>query len=74
MIIIKIGFLSLASIGDFQKNIIKPHEKIYESRKIERADQMMNLNTQIGPIYLAYQSDENIRNLLLTQTNNLSIL
>ena len=65
----QVGFLSLASIGDFQKNIIKPHEKIYESRKIERADQMMNLNTQIGPIYLVYQSDENIKNLLLTQTN-----
>ena len=63
----QVGFLSLASVGDFEKNIIKPHEKIYESRKVERADQMMNINTQIGPIYVSYASDENIRKLLLTE-------
>ena len=63
----QVGFLSLASVGDFEKNIIKPHEKIYESRKVERADQMININTQIGPIYVSYASDENIRKLLLTE-------
>ena len=63
----QVGFLSLASVGDFEKNIIKPHEKIYESRKVERADQMMNIKTQIGPIYVSYASDENIRKLLLTE-------
>ena len=66
----QLGFLSLASIGDFEKNIIKPHEKIYESRKIERADQMLNINTQIGPIYVSYPSDENIANLLLSIKKN----
>ena len=49
------------------KKIIKPHEKIYESRKIERADQMMNLGTQIGPIYVSYPSENNIRDLLLSK-------
>ena len=63
----QVGFLSLASVSDFEKNIIKPHEKIYESRKVERADQMMNINTQIGPIYVSYVSNENIKKLLLTQ-------
>tara|TARA_Y100000590_G_scaffold360157_1_gene416300 strand:+ start:1095 stop:2294 length:1200 start_codon:yes stop_codon:yes gene_type:complete len=63
----QLGFLSLASIDDFKNNIIKPHEKIYENRKIERADQMMNINTQIGPIYVSYPSDQNIKDLLLTQ-------
>jgi len=63
----QLGFLSLASIKDFEKKIIKPHEKIYESRKIERADQMMNLGTQIGPIYVSYPSENNIRDLLLSK-------
>jgi len=66
----QLGFLSLASIDDFEKNIIKPHEKIYESRKIERADQMMNINTQIGPIYVSYASDQNIKKLLLSKIIN----
>ena len=64
---VQLGFLSLASIKDFEKRIIKPHEKIYESRKIERADQMMNLSTQIGPIYVSYPQENNIHDLLSSQ-------
>ncbi|MFL2543482.1 MAG: DUF1015 domain-containing protein [Alphaproteobacteria bacterium] len=64
---VQLGFLSLASIKDFEKKIIKPHEKIYESRKIERADQMMNLSTQIGPIYVSYPQESNIHDLLSSQ-------
>ena len=66
----QLGFLSLASVSDFEKNIIKPHEKIYQSRKVERADQMMNIKTQIGPIYVSYPSDENLSNFLLSKTKN----
>ena len=66
----QLGFLSLASIKDFEKKIIKAHEKIYESRKIERADQMMNINTQIGPIYVSYPSEDKIAKLLLSITKN----
>jgi uncharacterized protein (DUF1015 family) len=66
----QLGFLSLASVGDFEKNIIKPHEKIYQSRKVERADQMMNIETQIGPIYVSYPSDKNLSNFLLSKTKN----
>ena len=62
----QLGFLCLASICDFKKNLIKPHEKIYENRKIERADQMMNINTQIGPIYVSYPSEKNIGSFLLS--------
>ena len=67
----QLGFLSLASIDDFDKKIIKPHEKIYENRKLERADQMMNINTQIGPIYVSYPSEDNVASLLLSITKNL---
>jgi len=67
---IQLGFLCLASIKDFEKKIIKPHEKIYESRKMERADQMMNLSTQIGPIYVAYPKEKKINDLLLSQIKN----
>jgi len=70
----QLGFLSLASVGDFEKNIIKPHEKIYQSRKVERADQMMNIKTQIGPIYVSYPSDKNLSNFLLSKTKKFPIV
>ena len=49
-------------------------KKFMKVRKIERADQMMNINTQIGPIYVSYASDENIKKLLLMQTTTPPIL
>ena len=66
----QLGFLALASVGDFEKNIIKPHEKIYQSRKIERAEQMMNIKTQIGPIYVSYPSEKILSDFLLSLTKN----
>ena len=63
----QLGFLSLVSIKDFEKNTIKAHEKIYERRKIERAEQMINIQCQIGPIYVSYKPNPNIKKLILTQ-------
>jgi len=60
----QLGFLSLVFIKDFIDNKIKAHEKIYEYRKKERADQMGNINTQIGPIYVTYPLDLEIQKLL----------
>ena len=60
----QLGFLCLASISDFKKNIIKAHEKIYESRKVERAEQMLNIQAQIGPIYVSYRPNKKIHKLL----------
>ena len=60
----QLGFLSLASIKDFTINKIKAHEKIYQTRMKERADQMYNLQTQIGPIYVVYKAQKKIEELL----------
>jgi len=66
----QIGFLSLASIDDFINNKIKAHEKIYESRKMERAEQMLNIHTQIGPIYVVFKTNKKIDNLILERTSS----
>ena len=51
---IQTGILSLANIDDFKSEKIKAHEKIYENRMRERAEQMLNIKTQIGPIYVFF--------------------
>tara|TARA_Y100000590_G_scaffold467878_1_gene648390 strand:+ start:25 stop:1233 length:1209 start_codon:yes stop_codon:yes gene_type:complete len=61
---IQLGFLSLVSISDFINKKIKVHEKIYENRMKERADQMNNIKTQIGPIYVFYPYNEIIEKTL----------
>ena len=58
------GFLSLANIEDFTNEKIKAHEKIYEIRMRERAEQMLNIKTQIGPIYVVFKENSDISNLL----------
>ena len=66
---VQLGFLSLALINDFINKKIKAHEKIYENRMKERAEQMNNIDAQIGPIYVSYPSNEIIDNLLKSYTN-----
>ena len=67
----QLGFLCLALIDDFVNKKIKVHEKIYEKRMKERADQMENINTQIGPIYVSYQANSNLENILNSYINHL---
>ena len=61
---IQTGFLAVANIRDFIDNKIKGHELTYESRLKERADQMLNIETQIGPIYVSYIDENGLDNLI----------
>ena len=66
----QLGFLSLSKISDFINEKIKAHEKIYESRMRERAEQMLNIKTQIGPIYVVYKKNNKIKDLLSSIISN----
>ena len=65
---IQLGFLALANIDDYLSNKIKGHENTYSKRMEDRADQMINIETQIGPIYLSYPDDDLINTLLKSFT------
>ena len=66
----QLGFLGLANIKDYLSNKIRGHEKTYQKRMKDRADQMVNIETQIGPIYMSYPDDNHIHILLKSFTNN----
>jgi uncharacterized protein (DUF1015 family) len=61
---IQTGFLAVVNIRDFIDNKIKGHELTYESRLKERADQMLNIETHIGPIYVSYIDENGLDNLI----------
>ena len=65
---IQLGFIALANINDYLSNKIKGHEHTYLNRMQDRADQMINIETQIGPIYLSYPDDNTINALLKSFT------
>jgi len=67
---IQTGFLAVASIRDFIDNRIKGHELTYQSRLDERAEQMLNIETQIGPIYVSYMDENDLDNLIKDLTKN----
>ena len=65
----QLGFLALANINDFLCHKIKGHENTQAKRMNERADQMINIETQIGPIYVSYPGDNKINELLESFTS-----
>ena len=64
----QIGFLAIANIESFFTNKIKGHELTYERRTQERADQMFNIESQIGPIYVFYKDNNELDNFILKLT------
>ncbi|MFM1546347.1 MAG: DUF1015 domain-containing protein [Candidatus Pseudothioglobus sp.] len=65
----QLGFLALANINDFLCHKIKGHENTQAKRMNERANQMTNIETQIGPIYTSYPDDNKINELLESFTS-----
>jgi len=66
----QLGFLALADIDDYFSKKIKGHENTYQKRMQERANQMINIETQIGPIYMSYPDNNDINILLKSFTIN----
>ena len=65
----QLGFLALANINDFLCHKIKGHENTQAKRMNERANQMTNIEAQIGPIYTSYPDDNKINELLESFTS-----
>ncbi len=54
----QVGLISLLDINDYQKNHIKPHEKILVHKGKERAKQLKKVRYQICPIYLFFDDSK----------------
>lgn len=58
------GIVACASIDDYQKNIIMKHENTREEKEQDRIRHVDTCSAQTGPIFLAYRSDETIREIV----------
>ena len=63
----QIGIIGIANILAYDDLHIRGHEEIYIERSQERCDQMLNLNTQVGPIYVIYPDNEILNEIINVQ-------
>lgn len=54
------GIVACVSIDDYLNNVIRKHENTREDKEIDRIKHVDVLNAQTGPIFLAYQSQKRI--------------
>ncbi len=57
------GIVACASIDDYQNNIIKKHENTRADKEQDRIRHVDICNMQTGPIFLAYRSNEVLREI-----------
>lgn len=55
------GIVACASIDDYENQVIKKHENTRPEKEKDRIRHVDACNAQTGPIFLAYRSDEKIR-------------
>lgn len=57
------GLVGLASIDDYENQIIKKHENTRADKEQDRIRHVDTCNAQTGPIFLAYRAQEAVRKL-----------
>ena len=58
------GLVGLASIDDYQNQVIKKHENTRADKELDRIRHVDTCNAQSGPIFLAYRAKEEIREVV----------
>ncbi len=60
----QIGLVAGASIVDYENDIIKKHEHTRADKEADRIKHVDTLNANTGPVFLTYQANENMNNLV----------
>lgn len=61
---VQTGIVALASIDDYEKGVVKRHEKTRQEKEEDRVRHVDTVNAQTGPIFLAYRSNPVINGIV----------
>ena len=64
------GIVGLASVEDYEHNIIKKHENTLAAKEADRIRHIDTTNMQTGPIFLAFRSEKDIDVFLENKTSS----
>ncbi|MBO4305516.1 MAG: DUF1015 domain-containing protein [Lentisphaeria bacterium] len=67
---VQLGLAGAASAEDYDKNIIKKHEKTRKDKEDDRARHVMTLRNHSGPVFLAYRDSSKIDSLVAEVMKN----
>ena len=60
----QIGIIGKVDLNKYNNKNILGHEETFKNRVLERKRQILNISTQIGPIYTAYKHNKRLNDLL----------
>lgn len=65
------GLVALASVDEYDSNLIKKHEFTRPDKEDDRVAHMDHLNAQVGPVFLTYKSQDTMNKIIarITQSN-----
>jgi len=66
----QIGILGKIDLNNYDNKNILGHEETFKNRVLERKKQILNISTQVGPIYTAYKYNKNLQNFLIKVTKS----
>ncbi len=58
------GLVAVASVEEYEQNLIRKHEFTRPEKEDDRVRHMDALNAQVGPVFLTYQADKQIDELI----------
>ena len=64
------GLVACASVDDYVNSVIKKHENTREDKEIDRITHVDTCSAQTGPIFLAYRSQDAIREIVEKNKKN----
>ena len=66
----QIGILGKIDLNNYDNKNILGHEETFKNRVLERKKQILNISTQVGPIYTAYKYNKYLQNFLIKITKS----
>jgi uncharacterized protein (DUF1015 family) len=67
---VQTGIVALASVDDYQNQVIKKHENTRADKELDRIRHVETCNAQTGPIFLAYRANEVIKGIIAKTKEN----
>jgi len=64
------GLVALASVDDYDANLIKKHEFTRPEKEDDRVAHMDHLNAQVGPVFLTYQAQDPMNKIVARITKS----